>query len=1240
MEFVELIKTPRVDGVVLHRPFLPTVEGTLCLTGHHLILSSRQDNTEELWLLHANIDAIEKRRPGGGAGFKLFYYGVDSKRNGVGVVLKEEFVRNVLEVKRVSDRVMSLKLEIEGVMLNVVSGYAPQVGCELEEKERFWSELDEVMESIPTGERVVIGADFNGHVGEGNTGDEEVMGKFGVKERNLEGQMVVDFVKRMDMGVVNTYFQKREEHRVTYKSGGRSTQVDCILCRRGNLKEISDCKVVVGESVARQHRMVVCRMTLMVCKKKRSEIEKKTKWWKLKKEECCEEFRQKLRQALGGQVVLPDDWETTAEVIRETGRKVLGVSSGRRKEDKETWWWNEEVQDSIQRKRLAKKKWDLDRTEENRQEYKELQRRVKREVSKAKQKAYDELYTRLDTREGQKDLYRLARQSDRDGKDVQQVRVIKDRDGRVLTSEESVQRRWKEYFEELMNEENEREKRVEGVNSVEQKVDKIRKDEVRKALKRMKNGKAVGPDDIPVEVWKCLGLASLFNRVLENLEKVYDRVPREELWYCMRKSGVAEKYVRVVQDMYERSRTVVRCAVGQTEKFKVEVGLHQGSALSPFLFAIVMDQLSEEVRQESPWTMMFTDDIVICSESREQVEQNLERWRFALERRGMKVSRSKTEYMCVNEREGSGTVRLQGEEVKKAQEFKYLGSTVQSSGECGIEVKKRVQAGWNGWRKVSGVLCDRKISARIKGKVYRTVVRPAMLYGLETVSLRKIQESELEVAELKMLRFVGSLGSITVKCKDLRIIHLDIPGMEECFNIASSIEALSTLDSVSLMYPFFYRPMFEVIDDGWRLYSPDEAFKDLESMTDEWRLSEVNKDFNVCPSYPSLVAVPKDIDDDTLCKAAAFRHGGRFPVLSYYHKKNGMVMMRAGQPLTSTSGRRCKEDEKLINATLRAGKRGYIIDTRTLAVAQQAKTRGGGYEHEANYPQWRRINKAIERYNILQESLIKLVEACNDHSNSMDRWLSKLEASNWQSHVKEILTTACLAAQCIDREGASVLVHGTEGTDSTLQVTSLAQIILDPGCRTVRGFQALIEREWLQAGHPFQQRCSQSAYSNGKPRSEAPVFLLFLDCVWQILRQFPCSFEFNELFLVTLFEHAYASQFGTFLGNSTAERVKLELCQKTVSLWSWMNRPKELERFLNPLYEANSLVIWPSVAPQSLLLWEDVFLRWNRSTKCLDEAYEEMVHIIEYNKELQNKVNSLRRQLAQLETEDGPLQSP
>ena len=436
---------------------------------------------------------------------------------------------------------------------------------------------------------------------------------------------------------------------------------------------------------------------------------------------------------------------------------------------------------------------------------------------------------------------------------------MKDKDGNVMTDEESVLRMWKEYYMGLMNEENERERREIDGERVNLEVESVSKEEVMENMQRMKNGKAVGPDDIPVEVWKCLGesalkfLTKLYNRTMESermpeewrdsvlipifknkgdvqscsnyrgiklishtmklwerivekrlrsdlkfsnqqygfmpgksttdalfalrvlmekyregqkelhcvfvdLEKAYDKVPREEVWYCMRKSGLAEKYVRIVQDMYCDSTTAVRCAVGVTEGFEVKVGLHQGSALSPCLFAMMMDRMTDEIREEAPWTMMFADDIVICSESKEQVEEKLESWRYALERRGMKVNRRKTEYMCVNERpdNSSGTVKMQGEEVAKVEDFKYLGSTVQSNGECGREVKKRVQAGWNGWRRMSGVICDRRVPARVKGKVYKVAVRPAMLYGLETVALTKRQEAEMEVAELKMLRF--SLG--------------------------------------------------------------------------------------------------------------------------------------------------------------------------------------------------------------------------------------------------------------------------------------------------------------------------------------------------------------------------------------------------------------------------------------------------------------------------------------------------
>ena len=238
-----------------------------------------------------------------------------------------------------------------------------------------------------------------------------------------------------------------------------------------------------------------------------------------------------------------------------------------------------------------------------------------------------------------------------------------------------------------------------------------------------------------------------------DLEKAYDRVAREELWYCMRKSGIVEKYEQLGQDMFEGSETVVRCAVGTTESFKVKVGLHQGSALNPFLFAVIMDRLTDEVRREPPWTMLFADDIVIFEETREEVEQRLESWKCALERRGMKVSRSKTEYLCINEGNDDETVKMEDKKVPKVKEFKYLGSAMQESGVCERKAKKRVQAGWNGWRRVSGVICDKRLPARVKGKLYSSVVRSAMVYGLETVAVTKKQVEEMEVAEMKMLRF-------------------------------------------------------------------------------------------------------------------------------------------------------------------------------------------------------------------------------------------------------------------------------------------------------------------------------------------------------------------------------------------------------------------------------------------------------------------------------------------------------
>ena len=117
------------------------------------------------------------------------------------------------------------------------------------------------------------------------------------------------------------------------------------------------------------------------------------------------------------------------------------------------------------------------------------------------------------------------------------------------------------------------------------------------------------------------------------------------------------------------------CAVETTESFKVKVGLHQESGFSAFLFAVIMNRLTNKVKGKPPWTMLFADDIVVCEETREEVERRLQCWRYAWKRRGMKISRSKTKYLCVNGGNDDETVKIGDKIVPRVKEFKYLGST-------------------------------------------------------------------------------------------------------------------------------------------------------------------------------------------------------------------------------------------------------------------------------------------------------------------------------------------------------------------------------------------------------------------------------------------------------------------------------------------------------------------------------------------------------------------------------------
>ncbi|EFA75615.1 GRAM domain-containing protein [Heterostelium album PN500] len=438
-----------------------------------------------------------------------------------------------------------------------------------------------------------------------------------------------------------------------------------------------------------------------------------------------------------------------------------------------------------------------------------------------------------------------------------------------------------------------------------------------------------------------------------------------------------------------------------------------------------------------------------------------------------------------------------------------------------------------------------------------------------------------------------------IKCKDFhRIRFMHLPGSSQQkanSRLYEIFEPLIFSSEYSKLFCFASNNISNLDQSkGWNIYNPSEEYQRMGIPNESWRVTNFNNDYYYSPTYPSTMVVPKRITDLELINITSFRSKGRLPVLVWKHPKEYAVIVRSSQPVIGVTGKRCLEDEKLIENIRLANldsERVYIMDARPQINAVANQVMGMGYEGtKSTYSNCVLKFLNIENIHKMREAQKKLFKT-SMYEKEYDRYQLKLEkATNiWLEHIRSILCGVTEIVDVIRYLKSSVIIHCSDGWDRTSQLCALAELLLDPAYRTIVGFQKLIEKEWLSFGHKFESRIGQGSRVEKHTAIEhSPVFLQFIDCVYQILIQNPQRFEFNQQYLMEIIHHLYSCRFGTFLYDSEAERVTNELSKKTQSLWSYLNA--HTSQWRNSSYQSNPEIL--SVDTMNLQLWNQYYLYW------------------------------------------------
>ena len=865
----------------------------------------------------------------------------ESTYGGVGILVADKWKEKIVEVVRVTDRIMYLKLMVDAELVTFVSIYAPQSGLSIKCKEEFYEDLQCVFSKFNPDEKVYVCGDWNGHVGSKADGYEGIHGGEGFGRRNTEGERVLDFAVANKMVVNNTFFKKRQSHLITYESGPHNTQISYILSRKEHLKMVKDVKVIPSEECVTQHKLLVGSLNLYPSNVQERPFVPKRRVWKLKDPSVSaafeEEFCKYTDEIVNTDECTPNNlWGVIKSAMLSTTEKVCGWTR-KTQWKKQTWWWNEAVSKAVKEKKLRWKEWK--RGDGSKERYLSAKRSAKHAVYLAKKMAEPRF------KEVGRNIFKIAKHMKGTNRDVVGEKCVKNDDGNIAFSEEDIKNAWKSYHSRLLNHENEWD--MSSLPEVFPTVGPpiiVTVDMVLLAIKCMKIGKAAGPSGVMTEMLKASGIkgaqmiADLANsiiatghipteweestiinlykgkgdamersnyrglklldhvmKVLErvfekvirekisiddmqfgfmpgkgtsdaifilrqmqekylakrkqlffafvDLEKAFDRVPREVIWWSMRKLGIEEWLIKLVKSMYCNARSRVRVGGAFSEEFDVTVGVHQGSVLSPLLFIIVLEALSRSFCVGCPLELLYADDLAIIASSKEELLSRLGNWKKELEAKGLRVNLAKTkimvsgpnlnalkdsgQYPCGVCRSGVGrnsvlcygcnhwihkkcsgitgslndsntfrcsrclgtarpidarpyqSLQLLENPIEVVDSFCYLGDKISAGGGCELSTINRTRVAWGKFHELLPLLTDKSLSLATKGMLYATCVRSAMLHAHECMAPVKKDLSKLQSTDRSMIRWICG-----VKLKDrihsnLLLQKLKIPDLLE-----------------------------------------------------------------------------------------------------------------------------------------------------------------------------------------------------------------------------------------------------------------------------------------------------------------------------------------------------------------------------------------------------------------------------------------------------------------------------